>query len=353
MGWESAIDSVIGGSKSLELQAYALLKDQFEKQDFSRIPELKDLPKWERKKTEDEKAIVKVADNATNSILRYLALPDFDIPERNVHLIKLDEWKNTPATISVSAAHFSGFQAIFAKEEPRRIKLVRALMHEMFHFKLYNSVGFQFPSSSAILGGSRSGLRTTSRDGKTLHFMALNEALTEELTMLAWNYVMSDPDFTKEAHESKEIRRWNSAIFDDNTKKDLLDPNIYDIRVEGREARSPSDFQKPMVLSADARRMVGKLTWSHPAYPEERIILNTLIDKLYERNKAVFKNREDVFRIFADSAGTGRILPLRRCIDRTFGNGMFLKIANLDKRDAGRTSLAPSLAELQSFVENL
>lgn len=68
------------------------------------------------------------------------------------------------------------------------------------------------------------------------------------------------------------------------------------------------------------------------SYKQERGILNTLIDKIFNKNQEKFKEREDVFEIFAKAMLTGNILPIGRLIDETFGRGTFKKYGDLDKR---------------------
>jgi len=60
-------------------------------------------------------------------------------------------------------------------------------------------------------------------------------------------------------------------------------------------------------------------------------MLNDLLDKLYQKNQDKFKDREQVFDVFAKSMLSGNLLPVGRLVDRTLGKGTFRKIGELDK----------------------
>lgn len=82
------------------------------------------------------------------------------------------------------------------------------------------------------------------------------------------------------------------------------------------------------------------------SYGTQRKIFNTLVDKLYDRNKEQFNDREEVFDIFAKSVFTGDIVGEKswgRLVDKTFGNGTLKELAEKDA----------NLVELKDFVDKL
>jgi hypothetical protein len=60
--------------------------------------------------------------------------------------------------------------------------------------------------------------------------------------------------------------------------------------------------------------------------PEERRQLRQLIRELFERNRADFRDEEEVFRLFVTAVLRGRLLPLARLIERTYGPGSFRRL---------------------------
>ena len=74
-----------------------------------------------------------------------------------------------------------------------------------------------------------------------------------------------------------------------------------------------------------------ELTIQCLTYKSERRILNTLIDKILEKNPDKFQDKEEVFEVFAKGMITGNILPVGRLVERTFGKGTLRKIGELDQ----------------------
>ena len=66
-------------------------------------------------------------------------------------------------------------------------------------------------------------------------------------------------------------------------------------------------------------------------YRKERDMLNTLIGKIFERNKDKFQDKEGIFDVFEKSMMTGNMLLLGRLIENTFGPNTLRRIGELDK----------------------
>ena len=63
-------------------------------------------------------------------------------------------------------------------------------------------------------------------------------------------------------------------------------------------------------------------------YREERERFNDLLDLLYEKNKDDFKDREEIFKLFTKAKFSGRLLPLARVYEKSFGRGAFKRLQN-------------------------
>ena len=62
------------------------------------------------------------------------------------------------------------------------------------------------------------------------------------------------------------------------------------------------------------------------SYFKERAALKKLIQTLYEKNEDEFESEEEVFNLFAKAAISGRLLPVARLIEKTFGKGSFREL---------------------------
>ena len=141
------------------------------------------------------------------------------------------------------------------------------------------------------------------------YFNNLNEAVTEELVkrFILDPVVRENPLFKYELEETERLKR-----------------EYGEVRYKSGEKFFPDDVYW---AKEDAE---GNLSGRILTYPQERRILNALIDRLFEINKGQFKEREQVFDVFAKAMFSGNILPLGRLIDGSFGEGIFRKIGELD-----------------------
>ena len=163
----------------------------------------------------------------------------------------------------------------------------------------------------------RVGLNINTRDGEKSYFDSLNEAVTEELVK---KVITNMPEFYKsslfkeELKQTKElIQKYPNAIM--SNKQPLFDQETF-----FAEIRKGQKNEKGISFS------VEKFT-----YLQEREMLNMLIDKILEKNLSKFKNRQEIFDLFAKAMLTGNILPIGRLIDKTFGQGTFRKIGEEKK----------------------
>lgn len=76
----------VEGTRDLKKQEAVLgmMKKRFQEQEFK---ELEDI---EREKTPKEAQIIHIVDQVTNHLRKCLGLNEFDLPARNVHIIKED-----------------------------------------------------------------------------------------------------------------------------------------------------------------------------------------------------------------------------------------------------------------------
>lgn len=312
----SSFERVVGNAP--ETIKEQILKDRGERFDNQVF---KELESKELKKTPEELQIISLANDITDEILKKYGLDEFNIPAKNIHIIKEQQW---PAGKQGSAFYETRFQAVAIREQQSLVAFLRKIIHELLHFKSYNALQTTVGKNSQLID-YRVGLSVNTRDGKFRYFTNLNEAITEELTKRLFAKTSQNKIFARELHQTKKIiATYPRAIADSGG--DLFDSDTFYANVEGKKSFKESIGRFFGIAEKSKRINTEKFTYS-----EERKIINTLIDKLFEKNKAHFKNREDVFNIFAKGMMTGNILPVGKLIDKTFGSGTFRKIGELDK----------------------
>jgi len=303
----SSINRVVGNmSESGKEQILANQAERFNDQVF------KDLEGKEKEKTSEELQIIALVNDATNELRQKYGLENFDIPANNIHIITKDNWSRDE-----SALYASNLQAVALKETPTRIAFMTRIFHEMIHFKSYQSLQITNTDSPEI-ANYRNGLTVCIRNGEKKYFTNLNEAITEEINKRFSVELLDNPLFTDEVNKTKEVAaKYPQATT--NSGSLLFNNDTLYAKVKGG-VNNPVNNEKGV-----------KITTYSFTYENERKNLNILIDRLYEKNNEIFKNRDEVFEVFAKGMMTGNILPVGRLIDGTFGHGTLRKIGELDQ----------------------
>jgi len=274
----------------------------------------------ERAKTPEELKIIDLANQATNEVRARYGLGAFDIPAKNIHVMKKEDWPSDEKGVGL---YIPGLQAVALEETRSGLEFLHGTIHEMTHFKSYNALQ-RTKGEKRKLDFYRTGLQVCTRDGKKEYLENLNEAVTEELTKKAMSKFREDPLFQEEVESTNK----NIASLPDDA-----------VNVK----RRPFFYEETFYIRADKKWWKKRFFAEQFSYPEERNILHTLTKKIQERNKDAFENPDEVFDVFARAMMTGHLLALGKLIDRTFGKGTLRKLGEVD----------PDIEERKKFVENL
>lgn len=336
------------------------------------IPELQQM---EREKSLEEKRIIQLANDVSNSILQKYGADRFDIPEKNVHLLKPGHWLPGSHLQHLDGAWIQAWQAIAVRQYPKRLCLGDLMVHEMTHGKLSNveqmdtkedpqfgllmnqtgihPVAMGVKERDVILPLS-TGLQMYSRDGNTIYLNALNEALSTELTKRHTIRMFKDPVFSK---EMRETAKW---------KKKYPTQLAHGIPLSSSEIYcvynlDPKFVPHDVMQGGRKMRLLEPLKIRSFGHRPEREIFTILVNKIHRRNLRQFPNSEAVFDIFAYAAVHGNTSGVRRLIDRTFGNGTFLKLLKVDRMNAAQLQMENTdtdpekdrLKNIREFVDSL
>lgn len=309
-----SIERVVGSISEAEKER--ILQEKAEIFDDQVFNELKGK---EKEKTPEELQMISLANEITNQVRAGYGLENFDIPPKNIHVIKKEEWSGE----GHEAIYTSKLLAVGMKETDVKISFMKSVIHEMLHFKSYHAIQVTSGVDQKLVD-YRLGLTVDTRDGKIMYFRNLNEAVTEEISKRTAKIFSKDPLF------AEEIKRTQDTIdryWDANTKDgaSLFDGDTYYAEVSGRDENRTCIHTKAFT------------------YVRERKVLNVLIDKIFEKNAEKFNDREEVFEVFARGMMTGNILPIGRLIDGSFGAGTLRRIGELDRNIDEQSKFVASL----------
>lgn len=301
MNRESSIQGYVG-EESSELNKQ-IAKNELDKQ-FETQEKMNSIEA--REKTPVEIEIINFVNDATNKLLADYGIEPFDVPLKNVHIIKEQDWKDK----NLAGVHNALYQNIEVRAYPEKIVMASNLFHEMLHFKSYNSVELKNEKIESF----RNGLKTRTRPEGEPIFVFLNEAVVSELQKRFLTTLDNNLLFKDEIECTKATVAKNKSL---QVKEGLF---------------YAKEIQE------------GIYTTDHTeGYKEERGILMMLMEKIRERNPGNFEDTEEVFTMFVKGLFSPSLLHIGKLIDSSFGTGTFREIADLGN----------DLKNLREYIEKL
>lgn len=277
-------------------------------------------------KTSEEIEFVRMANEETNRIMERLGVAPYDIPEKNVHILKNDFYgefvKDNPHFLATVEPNL---QAILCQEEEMQAGRLRAaimIFHEFIHMKSYLAYDtkVEIDEEKKIrkirTHKYREGVSVGSPikkndEGNTHHhFWGLNEAITARQEKIYLGKLLNTPQFSKERVHlfSKE------ALEAKNIIKEQAGTVVEDI----------------YAINLEANRFTGI------GYKNERRILDYVCQEIARDTN---RTEDEIHEEFLRSHFTGNILPIARLVESSFGKGSFRELGEMrgDKESAERT----------------
>lgn len=306
----SSYTRVVGVSPAEERELLGEAKGFLEDQDLSKYEILTS----EKEKTEEDLELISLANALTDVILKQHGLESFPIPAEAIHLIKKKAWGGK------SGGYFRQYeQAIIMPDTEVNIRNLNVLVHELLHFKSY--LALQKTSGDDWAHNLyRLGLEVHDRFGEHVYFKAINEAVTESLAERALKESSDHPLLREEVESTRQILS-DRPFPTDVPEYELFTDHVIFAEIEKiRKSVLDDYFQRPSKDQA---------VYYTTGYKKERRALSKLVTRLYEKNRHDFSSEEAVFNLFAQGMMTGKILPLGRLIDSTFGKGAFRRLGEV------------------------
>ena len=325
------IDRVVGkASREEKIRVIEQKKEIFRNQQFD------DLKGFEVKKSPEVMEAIDFANKVTNELRVKYGLDELDIPAQNIHVLNS---LKSESPLSFAEGSFSDETLRILIAEKTLPQFTSILVHEILHMKTQHSFDGDKDKNRAHKGGLI--IRSRKKRFRSAeYFSVLNEAMTEMVTKrIVLNAIAkNDPLFKDLATDTQEAsEKYPEAT--DSYGRLIFDDHLF-------YAKENKDGFLMKILLKMLREEVLPVYACRFAYQREQDILNGLIDKIFERNKGNFNNREEIYLLFEKSYVTGDMVKIGMLIDQTFGAGTFRKLG----------VLSPSIIEDQDqkdFLEAL
>lgn len=315
----SSIDQIVGSlpdeDKENLLQQFAT---KFETQS-PRNEQFEGLLEFEIDISPEQSQIIDLENTITNQLCQHFGIATIDITPDKFHVIDSAHW---PRNYNEAGVHFPLDQSIYMQEPSSLLKFAAVSLHEMIHFKSYNSIQ---ADNQETMKEFRSGLSMNSRSGGQRFLNNLNEGIIEDATKVVMQRViMKDPVFAEEIKQTEQTKQNYAHLKDANGQPALESSEIYRVNIVPTSDGGFDSYTERFT------------------YNNQRLAYINLLGKLAEKNKEGIE-RQEIGLMFLRAVMQGNMLPVAKLIDHTFGQGTFRRIATLDE----------NLDELLKFIESL
>jgi hypothetical protein len=273
--------------------------------------------KFEYPKSEKELALIQFANEETSRLMQEAGIEPYDIPAENFHIVPSELYKKASGDTGTATTFYTKQGIIFDAEHFRDnpVYFGATTLHELLHLKAHFSVEVQGDTSEASETPYREGvtvraLQSHGHHGRYhRHFAGLHEGIVAETEKRLFSKLLDHPALAKEkewlsSNEAKEMKK-KLAI-----QKELPEDDIIWI---GRK---------------------GKGDWETVWYVQQRGVLMYVCDEIQKQFPDQYQSADDVYKVFLDAHFTGRLLPIARIVEKTFGEGSFRLLGNMDTDQA-------------------
>jgi len=294
------------------------VKKEIEKALFNHFESLspqeqEQLKKFEYPKSEKELALIDFANKETPRLMQEAGIESYDVPAENFHIIPPELYKKAAGDNGMATAFNTKqgalFDAQYFRDNP--VNFGAVALHEMLHLKAHFSMEVQEEGEKINKTPYREGvtvraLQKYGYHGKYHeHFFGLHEAIVAKTEKRLLARLLDCPELAKEkewliSDEAKEMRRKLA---------------------EGKEI--PEDD----IVWVGKK---GKDDWEIILYLQQRNVLNYVCAEIQKQFPDQFQSADDVYKVFLHAHFTGRLLPIARLVKKTFGEGSFRLLGNMD-----------------------
>jgi hypothetical protein len=306
---------IVGGASAEKKEQ---VKKEVEQALFSHFESLspqerEQFEKFEYPKSEKELALIGFANEETSRLMQEAGIEPYDVPVDNFHIIPPELYKKVAGDNGTATAFITKQGIIFDAQHFRDnpVNFGAVALHELLHLKAHFSMEVQEEDDKVKKTPYREGvavraLQSYGYHGKYhQHFAGLHEGIVAETEKRLLGKLLDRPELAKEkewliSDEAKEMRK--KLAKEEEIPED-------DIVWVGKKEK-------------DDLKTVS--------YLQQRNVLNYICAEISKQFPDEYQSADDVYKVFLNAHFTGRLLPLARIVEKTFGEGSFRLLGNMD-----------------------
>lgn len=280
--------------------------------------ELSDLKRLEYPKSPIEVALIRFVNEETNRLIDELGLKPYDVPEVNFHIIPKETYSEIAGSNSTGLCIFKKQVLLFNASKCRgnNVFFGSVAFHECLHLKGHTALEISENETSLHREGvtvHSPQIKDLSRDYHN-HFHGLHEAIVAEQEKRSSSRMMDTPELES---EKTRMSSKESLLLKESIAKKLNIPTE-DVLWVGDSEKEYETF----------------------GYEKQREVLSYVCKEISTQLPEEYPTPDDVFKEFLRAHFTGRLLPIARLIEGTFGKGSFRLLGDMkSNRESGVITL--------------
>lgn len=288
------------------------------KQFESMSPEDRDrLAELEYPKSEKELALINFTNIETSKLMEEAGIESYDIPSENYHIIPPELFNKISRPTANATTSYVEQGIVFNAKDFRNnpVFFGSVALHEALHLKAHLTMQVEEKDGGVKRtpyrkGVSVSALQRHGHHGKYHeHFAGLHEAIVAETQKRYTGKLLDLPELKKE-------KEWLTSDAAAEARKKLAEKKeIPEDEIIWIGERDKDDYRLH-------------------AYLAQREVLNYVYSEIQKEFPDQFKNIDDIHRVFLKAHFTGQLLPIARLVEKTFGEGSFRLLGNMDTDQA-------------------
>lgn len=267
------------------------------------------LKKFEYPKSPTELALIDFANKETNELMKEVGVEPYDVPSENYHILPPEFYNKVAgggSATTVTSEQGILFDAERFRDNPSCFGSVA--IHETLHLKAHLSLEVAEGDKDADVANYRRGtkigsLLATSESGNYHeHFKGLDEAIVATQQKKSLAKLFEAPVLLKEKEwmSSDEVKVFKNEL---TLKKNIPEEDII---------------------------WVDEHNYEIINYPKQREVLDYVCSEIQKQFPKQYQSSDEVFKEFLKSHFTGQLLPIARLVEKTFGEGSFRTLGNMD-----------------------
>jgi hypothetical protein len=270
-----------------------------------------------------EVEMIHLANEEISALMKDAGVEAYDIPVENIHILPRQMYEKVTGSKAPAVARPESEMILLNADQLHSIISFYAFVaHELLHLKAHKSVEVQekdydhthhTPYRSGVsVHPSQQKIRTAGIYSS--YFDGLHEAIVTETERKLVFKLLAQPDLAEEQTwlQSEEARDIRHKI------AERYHMNEGDIIWIDREDHT---------------------NFEHIGYSEQRHVFTYVCNEIQKQFPDQFKTEDDVYKVFLNAHLNGRLLPIARLVEETFGKGSFRILGGMsdDKESPGKT----------------